>query len=374
MSEIFSSELKDRTGINKFVASLPVFYYGIAVTLITAYICKNREGTRRYLIKPMLIAMIFVATVALIEFGAWFSGAFFTLYDVLSHILRSGRWPSFTIGRLQSITFEPSVLGLYLGFSLVVLRLAIAITESRQKKLRYKIIFAGIILLMILCNARTASVLLVGMTMGHFMIRWIVNTDKRFQRVLLFVFAPIAIIVAVLGIVALHDLFVSSILAGESVSNLSRYASNTAAFTLFYQNPVFGVGFGQYAFRAFDILPSWAWQSYEIDNWFNDPDFTWPAVYSLPLRIAAETGLFGLLSWYGTLVLICSRLLNAIKKEAKGSDGEKAGKALLWGMTYIFLSGVSYDSFRNFAVWIILGLVFAFLGNWNRLNLKSKNL
>ncbi|MBS0352327.1 MAG: hypothetical protein JSR83_00255, partial [Proteobacteria bacterium] len=298
--------------------------------------------------------------VSSIELGAWFNDGLLSVYDLISQVFRAGRWPSFSPWRLQSVTFEPSVFGLFLGYMFVITRLAQAQHADKDGKW-FRYLFWLVVVFMVVANARTATVLLIGLVGGLVVNRFLLGLNESLQKVVIFVVFPLSVIAVGSVLVLVHDNVVDSILAGDSVSNLSRYASNVAAFTIFVDNPVVGIGLGQYAFIAYDMLPSWAWNSYEINNWFVDPDFTWPPVYSLPLRIGAELGGVGLLSWYGVHCYILYLLLKKIRDQERKGGVARIGRALLSAVFYVFLSGISYDSFRNFSVWVLIGVLCAYV-------------
>lgn len=362
--EITGAVLKERTGLNKFISSVPVLLFGCGVSFMAYSIASNDVAARKYILTPAFWSFLISSVVALVEVGGWFNQYFYLAYDQISYVFRSGRWPSFSLGRLQSVTFEPSVFGLYLGFTYCLFRYAVTPVLNQSTQKIFRVSGYIVIALMIVANARTATVLLVGLLAAPVAIRMLGKLDGIPLKVVLYIGFPILVVLFSLLVLYLHDEFVGAILEGDSVSNLSRYASNVTAFLIFLNSPVFGSGLGQYAFNAADMLPDWAWQSYEIQNWFTERDSTWPPVYSLPLRIAAELGIAGLFVWYG---FILSLTYNVIRIYSRSSAIEgngvtkKTAVALFIGLTYVILSGVSYDSFRNFGVWIIIGLAAKFV-------------
>lgn len=360
VDSILGASLKGRTGVNKYISSIPVMYFGFLVAILTFNVVKNGESLYRSVVKPSTLIFGFCVAVSLVEFGAWFSDSLLSVYDLISQVFRAGRWPSFSPGRLQSVTFEPSVFGLFLGYMFVIAQLGRAVHAGKKERY-FKYLFWIVVALMVVANARTATVLLVGLAGGLAVCRVLLRLNDTLQRIVIFAVFPLLVIGFGSSLVYIHDIVVESILAGDSVSNLSRYASNVAAFSIFVDNPIFGVGLGQYAFVAYDMLPEWAWNSYEINNWFVDPDFTWPPVYSLPLRIGAELGVFGLVSWYGVHCYILNVLLRRIRQQERVGAEARIGKALLSAVFYVFLSGISYDSFRNFSVWVLLGVIGAYV-------------
>ncbi len=78
--------------------------------------------------------------------------------------------------------------------------------------------------------------------------------------------------------------------AHDDLSNLTRLASWRAAFRLFLEHPLQGVGWGGFGF--------WYYRS----GGSGMAAFSWPVTNSLPLRILAETGSVGALLWGLALV------------------------------------------------------------------------
>ena len=75
--------------------------------------------------------------------------------------------------------------------------------------------------------------------------------------------------------------------AGHDLSNLTRLASWRAAWLLFLQDPLQGVGWGAYGFWFYRVGGPTAGAAV----------FAWPVTNSFPLRILAETGAVGALLW-----------------------------------------------------------------------------
>lgn len=72
-------------------------------------------------------------------------------------------------------------------------------------------------------------------------------------------------------------------------SNLTRLYSMQAGWRAFLASPVFGIGWGQFAFH-FPLL---------VDPLGLQSQFTWPVVNNLPLKILCETGLVGFATMAG---------------------------------------------------------------------------
>lgn len=75
--------------------------------------------------------------------------------------------------------------------------------------------------------------------------------------------------------------------AGHDMSNLTRFWAWAAAWRLFLEAPLAGVGWGGFGFHFYQIAPVGA----------DAAHFGWPAANNLPLLVLAETGVVGLVLW-----------------------------------------------------------------------------
>ena len=366
LNSILTAEMLDRSGLNKFLSSLGVFYFCVTVMILTFILARQNDVFyHRYFLRAMLASLIVVLVVSAIELIGWRLDGALAIYDKISELLRPLRYPDYAHDRLQSICLEPPFLAFFMGFCLIWLT-AIgreSVWQRHQAWLRILLLLS--LAVFVLADSRTGYVFVAGIFLVHFFFPSIIRRPAFLKLVTgnfsVFLFA-VAIVGFGLLLASHHETLVNQILGGESISNLSRYASNLAAFNIFTEHPIWGAGFGQYAFHAQNTMPGWGWYSYEINDWFYDPDSTWPPVFSLPARLGAETGLLGLCVWYGSLLRITQNLLKRMGAVQLQTGNYPAhGHALLLGMVYVLLSGVAYDSFRNFGVWLILGLVAAYL-------------
>lgn len=362
ISGMLESELRGRSGINKFMTSLLVLYFGIGLMWVTAYLARITPNfTYRYVIRPTLWVLPIVILVGLIELGSWWSQDFFKLYDVIAQWVRAGTWPAYYEGRLRSITFEPPFLGMYMSAALLMIYPTIQLQQRRiGSSLGNLWIFLLGCVILFLTGARTAFVIIAAMIGFYMLYRpFLSGRQSNTITITALFFGIIAILFYVMQN---HNQMVAWVVEGESISNLSRYASNTAAMIIFTEHPLTGVGLGQYAFYAVDTMPSWGWFSYEIQEWFTDPEAAWPPIFSAPARLAAEGGIIMLLAWYGSLGMLFMKMMHKVAREYRRlGHMPMIGQILLLSLVFVFTIGIAFDSFRNFWVWISLGLCSAYL-------------
>ena len=99
----------------------------------------------------------------------------------------------------------------------------------------------------------------------------------------------------------------ATLLSGDdaltNMSNISRFGATMAAFGIFQDHILFGVGYDQFAFYAAHYYPSWSYMSSEIVDW--STNYTgraaWPPAFNYYVRLLAELGIFGALAWIALL-------------------------------------------------------------------------
>lgn len=134
-------------------------------------------------------------------------------------------------------------------------------------------------------------------------------------------------------------------------SNLTRLYSMEAAWLAFVQNPVVGVGWGQFAFH-FPLL---------VDPMGLQSQFTWPVVNNFPLQILCETGLVGFVIFFGSGWWLFRSSWNHLcaQKTLFSSSSMVFPAALgVWGVGIQLLSFSQYNLPH---IWIGVGLLLAAL-------------
>ena len=83
---------------------------------------------------------------------------------------------------------------------------------------------------------------------------------------------------------------------------------------------------------------------------------SWPPVHNLYVRLLAETGIFGLLTWI-TFCILLLRDEYIILKKQKEFLSIVYWRNVLITTVGIFACGFNVDGFRLFAMWILFSLV-----------------
>jgi hypothetical protein len=141
--------------------------------------------------------------------------------------------------------------------------------------------------------------------------------------------------------------------SARTVSNITRSVGMITASQLWSQNPLFGVGLGQYGFHFRSVVPSWGLESFEVSRYFRNDQYDLIAglqpSFSMFSRVAAELGVFGFAAWVlPAVITIRAALLR--RPGALTSVMICALVAQIW-------SGLSLDSFRNIYFWFWMAML-----------------
>jgi O-antigen ligase len=186
------------------------------------------------------------------------------------------------------------------------------------------------------------------------------------SRVTLGLLAAAAIIVVAIGLIS-RDLYFSQL--WESLGKLgdlpayilalgasTRYALAAAAWKVFGEHPLLGVGLGQSGFYLFDHLPDWALdRNPEMAFMLMPSSWTFPNPKNLWVRLLAETGLAGSLFFVVFLVLLAAGSLTLMSR--RSLPPRLIGLFGVIALPAVLLSGTSLDSFALPTMWIALGLI-----------------
>lgn len=377
---MLQGSFRGRFGVIKFITSTMVVGYGFGIAYLTYFLTQKNEW-HRLVIRPVAASIVVCTLVACIEVLSWHGGFTASLYSSLSHFLHSGSeasqhngfiggafgWGN-TEGRARGLCFEAPALANFMGMAWPW-AVAGIIGSRGTRKFVYIGIWMMANLTLVLAASRTSYVLLASNLLVWLMLRY-VYLPPRLQYISMakaftFTFWCLFVIALVTAILMSDD-FAQAVAGGTSMSNISRYASNLAAFGMFADNPLTGTGFGQFGFHALKYMPNWGWHSWEIRAWYSDPMVVWPPVFSMFARFAAELGLPGVVGWVFLWYYLARRVIQATLAYQKATGVLLARSYPLVISCYgILFAGIANDSLRLPFIWITLGLSCCYLHEIN---------
>lgn len=259
--------------------------------------------------------------------------------------------------RISSVTFEPPALGTYL---ITIFAWMCSYIITSKSYFRFLPALLVIVLAFISGSRAAFFIIVVQACIFVFAISQSFQYNKIFSKIVLISAAAITIgfLAFAPKILNYVDNEIQSFKLNDndhSLSNKSRFGIQYAMYKVFLDNPVIGAGYGQQAFEARSKYPPWA----KRNNWefrlkyLNQNNKRFPPGYNLYLRLAAETGALGLLSFLLFMCFISIWCYNNLFKQ----------KNLLAIIVFVSMAGfmlnwLKMDTFRIYGFWICLALIF----------------
>lgn len=257
---------------------------------------------------------------------------------------------SIFMGRIRSVSLEPSMFAMYAS---VVFPWLATGTLLHGYKLLQRVLMIFLIVLVFFTFSRSMyilifieSVLLAILNYKQISMR----LNNRYTVLYLMGLFTICYMVYDLADTYNFDKVITSIFVLQGESNIARYATQVMALHMFYDNPFFGVGLGQFMYHAIDYIPSWGYESVEIST-LALGGLDKIVVHGLYARFIAELGALGLIFWCSAwLTLIREMLIKLRKLEFNNAQRKYVSNFLIAMITYLF-SGFMHDSFTSFFLW-----------------------
>lgn len=371
---IATDNFRERAGFPKFVTSTMVVMYGLAIAVMTYHLSK--QDWPKLIVRPIAISILICACYSVFELLS-FQGIMKGFYMSLMKIVHGGfatealwdgeiKWEQGWDTRLRSVSFEPPAFANFACLALPWIYAGILSSKGSLKKV-YILIMALLLTMIAFCGARTAMVMTGGMFIAYLILKFSHlprNPGRNYSTT-----APVinfllvsSIIIFISGLILGIEPLINAVIAGTSNSNISRLASQLAAYQMFFSDPVFGLGFGQYGFHVGKYLPYWGYYSWELQPWLIYPEAPWPAVYSIYARFAAELGILGLFGWLGLWFWLMKKVVQQSRHyQQRFGHLPPMAYPLVLSCVCVLLSGISTDTIRTPMIWVNLGLCCRYL-------------
>lgn len=274
----------------------------------------------------------------------------------------------FNYFRIRSLTYEASIFGTYCGvvFPWLLMK-CIDKKISVYARLFFSAVFVYFIILVIFSFYRTAY---FSIAIEFFLILFFLTKKNKisWKRVFIYFCMSVGIIIVLVYLFTEYVLS-QSILSNIDVwgvfesltdssgnstqylSNVARFSTQVAAFNMFLDNPLFGIGCGQFPFSYQYYVPYWAWESIEVVNWStNFVEDGLNGCFGIYVRILAECGIVGELLWLVFLLLLFKEVYYA---QLAGN-----GKiCLIVSLVALVLYGWNFSEFRLMYYWFFFPVV-----------------
>jgi O-Antigen ligase. len=354
--DILDAQLYEKTGVSRYVIQVgTIFLYSLGALYFYNFFCEYRGNiysfVRFWLILSLCLATAYSAIEILSFFYEW-AGEFLYFLDCL---FRGSDTEQLVNWRVRSLAFEASLFGTYLSAAFPWLCLA-----ALEKQGKYVVLLLVCIGLIVLSFSRTSYA--ICMIQFILIIYFFRGKLVRLPFKTIFSFFLLSFVALVVSTIVFRDIIVSDDIIEtffaiwtfdssiKEVSNLTRYGSQMAAISIFFEHPLLGIGWGQAAIHLTEYFPSWAWASIEVRDFFQYA----PVVFGIYPRILAEVGILGLLTW----LAVWGGVIIAIYKNFPEQE-HLQGKILIVSIIGVLLSGFNMDIFHFWAYWLFLGMAWA---------------
>lgn len=273
----------------------------------------------------------------------------------------------FAYVRIRSLTAEASYFGMYCG--VVIPWLIIHAAKTRDSRIKRIFNFAFVlyyIVLLIFSLSRTAYFMIAIELMAMIIIyrKYLMIYSKKVvvygSLILCTLVATVAYSISMADVVDVDimSIFLSFVSGSEGthdLSNIARIGSQWAGVYIFLDNPIFGVGFGQYPYYYAEYVPAWAWISQEVQLWgSNVIGSTMTPSHGLYTRVLGETGFVGLSIWIIFLYYLFREVYHIVK-----NNKDIRCRCCFVTLIAICLFGFNLDAFRVFYYWTFIAFVWA---------------
>lgn len=264
------------------------------------------------------------------------------------------RGDSYVYFKVRSLTFEASTLGLYLCIVYPVLLVRVL----NDKK--YLLLLCTLYVMALASMSRTVYAILL---IQSILFVYLYNVNKKEILKLMIL---LGVLLEYLYVYIVNDTWMSEVNFGDVLislfdtedshrigSNLMRYGSQIAALSIFFDNPLFGVGLGQTSFYMYDYVPSWIWGSPDMEKFKNNIP-----VFGVYYRLLSDVGVLGTIMWLS----VWGKSISLLLKSSKRIYYNYQWLIIIIGL---LLNGFNWDSLSYSGYWISLGISW-YLINDNR--------
>jgi len=260
-----------------------------------------------------------------------------------------GGFGAWTVHELADVGFVPRAAGpfvndpnayaQYLSISILAATGLALVASQRQDRLLWGLGAGWITIALLLTRSRSGLITLILVAAGALAV-------SRRPKYLVATFGAAAALIVLTPLASFSrlDTLTSSAAAGPATADtsvLGRTSEARAAFEMFTDNPITGVGFGAY--------PS---EYLKHARWIGlDARFEPRSAHSFPLEIAAEQGLVGLVAWTGLTAFTVS-VIRRLRQRRPDAATPLALALGALGASSLFL----HDVYPQ-AMWLLIGLV-----------------
>ena len=366
-NSIITNNLKQRTGVEKFLLQGLVLIFMFMVMYVTEALISSKKISIQDLRKYILFSSIPVAIYGFIELlnlvGIFNLNSFI---ENVSYCIQTYHRGEVYYKGVRSVTGEVSYFAMYLAFALPWIGSFIFTEKNKVRRIGSSFLLLVLLILMIFSKSRTAYAIIFIQIFLFITFILLFKVEKNNKILLIKGLGIVCTIFLLFNFTKLNDIggdpnsvskisiksLIISLTDPNNMSNVARGGMQQAAIKMGIDSPIFGVGLGQYGFNTEDYISERAKESDEVKWWISDLAETresWPPAFSIYPRVLAEQGVVGL---FLCSVFIINILKNFIKILWK-RENDILGIALIVSYLCVLVSWWNFDTFASFGFWIL---------------------
>lgn len=368
---ILNNVFKGRTGVEKLTTQSTILLLMIVVFYISYYtLLTNKIGFKK-IRKLVLVSFIICGIYSLTEILT-LSGLidFSNIIKSVSNIVHLyNRGEVYTRG-IRSLSGEASAFGLYLSFALPWI---FSYIFTERKSYKYMLIFIYLFILAMLTKSRFTLVV-INLQIVVFLYLYIIKMKTNRNKGSVAIKCSTVILIGIVTVGGVYssigkDQFgfsvekfsiknvLESLTDDKNYSNIARFGMMKSALKMGIENPILGVGLGQFGFYANEYVDNKSRESSEIVRWLDDNQDRWPPTFSIYLRILAEQGILALITWIYLWVSITKR----VYKKWKNMQDDYEGICIIVTILGMLISSFNMDTYAYIPYWLIISLSIIYL-------------
>lgn len=379
LDTVINNYFKRITGISRFIRqyvsiSIPLFVF--APLFWRVFSKYTIEKSFYFIRKIFYYSLLFCSFYAFWEilysyFHIYFAKyildlfSFFPLLKVMNHS-----------GRISSFTYEPPALAIYL---ITISGWMLSYIYTEKTWIKKSIPTLLILILTFFSGSRTALLVITALIFLFITYLFITGYYRKEIMVISSSFFLISCLTLTVNSGKIVELINEKIESLNFKANLKSNVSNQTRFGMIQamketikDNPIFGVGYGQHVYHSRFHYPRWA----KTNNWEfeilyeNKKDPSFPPSYNLYLRLLAETGIVGLISWLAVIIYS----LTLAYKFTKNNNPiiSITAISILFSLIGLYINWFQIDTFRMYGFWLCIVILIKMSEEYKSINLKNE--
>lgn len=386
---IMSNTFKGRSGLEKLILQVAVLGFCILSFYCVYYIIKSNKLNMTFMRRFVTISFLICGIYSFMEVGYLlnirvFDEALKGISYFVNMYFRGDLYPR----GVRSICGEASYFAMFVTFAFPFIASYIY-TKKTNKNFWFILLNVYLLILIFFSKSRIGYMMVL--VQAAMILCYGLFLSKNKRSIINTMLVAIISIVMAFGVnnlfynkaseerveydrntsssLALGDVY-GSLNDENNMSNVARTGLWKAATKMSLDNPIKGVGLGQYGFNVSNYIDDDTKRSDEIKNWIDPESAAWPPAFSIHFRILAEFGFIGaalwIILWLSITIQCLARFIN--------SRFDVTGMVIITLIAGVMMSGFNSDTFGFFPYYIVLAMAMIYIKGNEFFNLEGEEI